>query len=58
MPKFWIYRRPAKVSPANWKAAPDRKAEVPRKAPEADRLEKLDLPQLSPLVLQQLLRKG
>lgn len=34
MPKFMTYQRPAPVSKQNWNHAPDRKTDVPRKAPE------------------------
>lgn len=34
MPKFLTYQRPAPISKQGWNHAPDRKAAVPRKAPE------------------------
>jgi hypothetical protein len=34
MPKFMTYQRPAPVSKQSWNHAPDRKAEIPKKAPE------------------------
>ena len=55
MPKFITYKRPAPVSKQNWNHAPDRKADAPRKAPDTD---KTETPVLSPLVIQQLLRKS
>ena len=49
------YKRPASVSKQGWNHAPDRKADAPRKAPDTAGAEP---PLLSPLVLQQLLRKN
>jgi hypothetical protein len=55
MPKFMTYQRPAPVSKQNWNHAPDRKAGVPRKAPEK---EKSSGPTLSLPALEQLLRNS
>ena len=53
MPKFMTYQRPAPVSKQNWNHAPDRKAAIPKKAPEShDKPTALALPPLD-----QLLRK-
>lgn len=54
MPKFITYQRPAPVTRQNWNHAPDRKADVPRKAPEQ---QKTETPTLSLAALEQLLRK-
>ena len=53
MPKFMTYQRPAPVLKQNWNHAPDRKAEIPRKAPEQH---KQSAPAALP-PLDQLLRK-
>ena len=58
MPKFITYKRPAPVSKQNWNHAPDHKANAPRRAPEMEKVEQPELPALSPLMLQQLLRKS
>ena len=55
MPKFLTYRRPAPVTKQGWNHAPDRKPDMPRKAPDTT---EAVMPPLSPLVLQQLLRKN
>lgn len=55
MPKFMTYQRPAPVSKQNWNHAPDRKADVPRKAPEPAKAEPVTLPLPA---LEQLLRKS
>ena len=34
MPKFMTYQRPAPVTKQNWNHAPDRKADIPKKAPD------------------------
>ena len=52
MPKFMTYQRPAPVSKQSWNHAPDRKAELPRKAPEQQKPVPAPLPPL-----EQLLRK-
>jgi hypothetical protein len=53
MPKFLTYQRPTPVSKQSWNHAPDRKADVPRRAPEQQKPKgTLALPPLD-----QLLRK-
>jgi hypothetical protein len=37
MPKFLTYQRPAPIKKGNWNTAPDRKAPLPLKAPDATR---------------------
>lgn len=54
MPKLITYQRPAPVSKQTWNHAPDRKANVPRKAPEQ---QKVQTPTLSLPALEQLLRR-
>jgi hypothetical protein len=54
MPKFMTYQRPTPVSKQNWNHAPDRKAGVPRKAPEH---EKAVTSAIALPALEQLIRK-
>ena len=55
MPKLITYQRPAPVTKRDWNHAPDRKANLPRKAPEQP---KAETPTLSLAALEQLLRRG
>jgi hypothetical protein len=52
MPKFLTYQRPTPVTKQSWNHAPDRKADVRRKAPEKEKSVTAPLPPL-----EQLLRK-
>lgn len=55
MPKFMTYQRPTPVEKQNWSHAPDRKANVPRKAPEA---QTSTSPSITVPVLDQLIHKS
>lgn len=55
MPKFMTYQRPAPVAKQNWNHAPDRKATLPRKAPEE---QKSATPAIVVPALEQLLRRN
>lgn len=54
MPKLVTYRRPAPVSKQSWNHAPDRKTNVPRRAPGQD---KPAVPSIALPPLDQLVRK-
>jgi hypothetical protein len=54
MPKFMTYQRPTAVTKQNWNHAPDRRANLPRKAPEP---QKPQAPALTLPELGQLLRR-
>ena len=53
MPKFLTYQRPAPVTKQSWNHAPDRKAELPRKAPEKDKPVTAPLPPPDQLLRKQ-----
>ena len=54
MPKFLTYQRPTAVAKQNWNHAPDRKAQLPIKAPAKDK----PAPQPALPTLEQLLKKS
>ena len=55
MPKFMTYQRPAPVTKQNWNHAPDRKVDMPPKAPAQPKSEG---PLLSLAALEQLLKQS